>query len=431
MSLGEPRVSVVIATRNRADLLEESLESVVHQTWGDLEIVVVDDGSTDGTAQLVRNHPDPRVRYVRSRGRGISAARNTGSAEARGEWIAVHDDDDIMLPDRLARQMEKVGPGVDFIHAAYVDFDDKTGEMRLHPGRELTYGTALPTGYAPGHSTWLVRARLMRSFGYDEGLESAVDNNLALRMLRSGVRFRHSGNICVLRRVHGGAITQTGYRGQKYVAGLDRDFLRHGFTDDHVRSLWERDRDLWGLRAEQRWESRCAVFLPDRLIHRSGVVAAAPDDEGVVLLQDARSMDRSEILSAAVARAGLDGVTAHLRSECALADHDLPDGPDVVELLRDHLIDTIEATPPGIELPPFAVVCVGAGPDDGDAFSASSRSSSVLHSVAAKDLEGRYAQGWVRSCTNLDDALEYSVHRQHEGVVTTLLSVEPTTGGVS
>jgi glycosyltransferase involved in cell wall biosynthesis len=99
-----PRVSVIIPTYNRARLVTEAVASVLGQTYRDLEILVVDDASTDGTVAALAAWREVRVCRHSSR-QGVAAARNTGAAAARGEWLAFLDSDDLWLPDKLARQM--------------------------------------------------------------------------------------------------------------------------------------------------------------------------------------------------------------------------------------------------------------------------------------------------------------------------------------
>ncbi|MBS0208956.1 MAG: glycosyltransferase family 2 protein [Planctomycetes bacterium] len=98
-------VSVVIPTYNRADLLGRAIQSVLDQTHTEVEALVVDDGSTDHTREVVARFTDPRVRYFHQANAGVSAARNTGLLAARGEFIALLDSDDAWLPWKLRAQV--------------------------------------------------------------------------------------------------------------------------------------------------------------------------------------------------------------------------------------------------------------------------------------------------------------------------------------
>jgi glycosyltransferase involved in cell wall biosynthesis len=98
-----PKVSVVIPTYNRARLLQECLESVMSQSFNDFEIIIVDDGSTDNTSELVKKYP---VKYVYQENQGAHAARNRGIALSKSEYIAFIDSDDIMLKDALKMGVE-------------------------------------------------------------------------------------------------------------------------------------------------------------------------------------------------------------------------------------------------------------------------------------------------------------------------------------
>lgn len=117
-----PLVSVITPTYNRAHLLPRALESVLSQDFGDLELIVVDDGSTDETPEVVAGLADPRIRYIRfPENRGIGAARHAGVAAARGEFIAFIDSDDVWLPGKLAYQVTlfQCYPQVDVVFADY------------------------------------------------------------------------------------------------------------------------------------------------------------------------------------------------------------------------------------------------------------------------------------------------------------------------
>lgn len=101
-----PKVSVIIPAFNRADMIAAAIDSALVQTVSDIEIIVVDDGSTDGTADVTQRIADGRIRVIaHERRRGAAAARNSGIAGARGEFIAFLDSDDAWMPEKLERQL--------------------------------------------------------------------------------------------------------------------------------------------------------------------------------------------------------------------------------------------------------------------------------------------------------------------------------------
>jgi glycosyltransferase involved in cell wall biosynthesis len=107
-----PAVSVVIPTYERADQVRNAIESVLAQTFSDLEVIVVDDGSSDGTGEILREIYGDRIRYYAQTNQGASVARNKGVEEARGKWIAFLDSDDLWEKDKLEWQfkaLERLG----------------------------------------------------------------------------------------------------------------------------------------------------------------------------------------------------------------------------------------------------------------------------------------------------------------------------------
>jgi glycosyltransferase involved in cell wall biosynthesis len=116
-----PKVSVVIPTYNRADKVRNGIESVLTQTFPDLEVIVVDDGSSDGTGQILRDVYGDRIRYHVQDNHGVSVARNRGIGEARGEWIAFLDSDDIWEKDKLEWQFRALRQFGQKCGACYTD----------------------------------------------------------------------------------------------------------------------------------------------------------------------------------------------------------------------------------------------------------------------------------------------------------------------
>ncbi len=114
-----PLVSVIVPTYNRRAFVVEAVRSILEQSVADLEAIVVDDGSTDGTEEAVSALCDPRVRYVFAGHAGIAATRNRGLGEARGRVFAFLDSDDLWVPDKLERQLPLLEAGNGFVYGRY------------------------------------------------------------------------------------------------------------------------------------------------------------------------------------------------------------------------------------------------------------------------------------------------------------------------
>jgi glycosyltransferase involved in cell wall biosynthesis len=116
-----PKISVVIPTYNRAAKVRPTIESVLAQTFLDLEVIVVDDGSSDDTGKVLAEVFGDRIRYYAQTNQGVSIARNRGIAEARGEWIAFLDSDDLWEPNKLELQLKALEEFSAHCSACYTD----------------------------------------------------------------------------------------------------------------------------------------------------------------------------------------------------------------------------------------------------------------------------------------------------------------------
>jgi glycosyltransferase involved in cell wall biosynthesis len=267
-----PLVTVAIATYNRAEYLRDSINSVLAQTVEDFELIIVDDGSTDDTRLVVESFDDERVKYVYQENRGIAAARNVIADISKGTFTAVHDDDDIMLPWRLEVSLSGIKAGVQASYGSWVNFDNVTGEMVLHTIREqFCMPVSLTTGQTPGHATWLVDTRLIQKFRYNETISSAVDHNLALRMMRSGVSWVHTGKVLFLRRMHPTQVSNSDGTRQKYAAELSKFMLQFAGSEDEIAAMKEESKSIfWPKIAEKgKLEESFGKYLPDHLAVRS------------------------------------------------------------------------------------------------------------------------------------------------------------------
>lgn len=185
------KVSILIPAYNAAAYLRQSVESILSQTFADFELIVVDDCSTDDTPQILDTFCDPRLRTIRNDvNRGVVATRNRAMDEARGEFVALLDADDISLPTRLARQVAflKANPAVGLLGTASRYLEDGT----LRPGRRLADPTPMLVRWLLHvtnpivNSSILFRADAARRIGplWREEFKYAEDFDFHHRMLQ-------------------------------------------------------------------------------------------------------------------------------------------------------------------------------------------------------------------------------------------------------
>ena len=189
--LANPTVSVVIPTYNRAHLVGRAIQSVLNQTYQDFEIIVVDDGSTDNTEEVVKSFNDPRIRYIRhDQNRGGSAARNTGIKMARGEYIAFQDSDDEWLPEKLEKQMKVFKSAPPEVGVVYTDmWRISKGEKRywhspkIMPEDGIVYKQALDRVMGIGIQTAIIKRECLNAVGmFDENFPRFIDLELFVRL---------------------------------------------------------------------------------------------------------------------------------------------------------------------------------------------------------------------------------------------------------
>jgi glycosyltransferase involved in cell wall biosynthesis len=191
MVVNSPLVSVVIPTHNRSGLLTLTLRSALRQHGVDLEVIVIDDGSTDDTAAAVARIGDPRVRYVRhATALGVSTARNHGIEESRGDWIAFLDDDDLWAPDKLASQLEAAGSSATWVYTGDVEMDARQRVIAGSPPpppsvvvRRLPRASLVPGGCSGVIAT---RKSVTSAGSFDPAFVSLADWDLWIRLARTG-----------------------------------------------------------------------------------------------------------------------------------------------------------------------------------------------------------------------------------------------------
>lgn len=185
-----PLVSVVITTYNRAELVEDAIDSVLAQTYTNFELFVVDDASTDNTESVIDQYDDDRLTYVcHESNKHLSASRNTGIELSSGEYIAFLDDDDEWIETKLERQISRFEDVSDQVGLVYcwMDYYDNGKVIKenrpnlngnIHP-RTLS-GQPLTNG-----STWLIKAEVFNTVGrFDETIYRGVDGDFLRRVCK-------------------------------------------------------------------------------------------------------------------------------------------------------------------------------------------------------------------------------------------------------
>jgi glycosyltransferase involved in cell wall biosynthesis len=181
------RVSVVLPVKDQAEYLRDAIESVLRQTLADWELIVVDDGSTDDSAAVVRRLRDDRIRYVFQEWQGVSTARNAGIALASGVYVAFLDADDRYHPGKLEDQISRFArdPGVGAVYCARIDVDRQGQHLRLH---------------RPAPTASIEALLLARVGAFAPALVENEDRDLFVRLALAGCRFAGSDRFHSYRR---------------------------------------------------------------------------------------------------------------------------------------------------------------------------------------------------------------------------------------
>lgn len=215
-----PLVSVVVLAYQQRPWVMEALESVFAQTYAHIEVIVVDDGSTDGTGDVVRQHFGDAVRIVRQANQGPSAARNTGFALANGELIQFLDADDRLAPGKVAMQVDALArhPDHDVAYCDYAFFPETPPRARRGFPESPAEASGdllealLEGNFIASHAALTRRAALLEAGGFDAALGGAEDYDLWIRLAARGSRFVHTPGRLALYRARPGSLSSDDVR---------------------------------------------------------------------------------------------------------------------------------------------------------------------------------------------------------------------------
>ncbi len=207
-----PRVSVVIPCYNQGQYIRSTLDSVLAQTYNDVEIIVVDDGSTDNTRDQLSSYME-RIQYIRQPNKGLSGARNTGFQASSGEYVMFLDSDDRLRPDALALMVASLERQADcgLVYCAWqqISSDGQRVLGEVHPGQQgdILKKLLLREFFFFASAALLRRPALERVGLFDETLPWGEDADMWLRLARAGYTFAYLDEPVLQYRVHTGSMT--------------------------------------------------------------------------------------------------------------------------------------------------------------------------------------------------------------------------------
>jgi glycosyltransferase involved in cell wall biosynthesis len=237
------KVSIIIATYNCDRYIEDAVKSVLHQTYQNWELIVVNDGSTDDTVKVLEPYLE-RIRYIYQENQGVSAARNRGLKEAKGDFIAFLDADDFfVLPSKLAEQVRcfEEQPSVGIVQSGWQIVDNE-GKKLL----ELGLWDKIPN---LDLETWLIenpvlpsammfrRDWLERAGGFDPEFSHGEDTELVLRLIRMGCQATWFKKITVAYRQHNSNSSHRTFEQAKSLIRVLDKFFSRGDIPEQIRQI--------------------------------------------------------------------------------------------------------------------------------------------------------------------------------------------------
>lgn len=212
-----PKVSIILPVYNGEKYLRESVESILNQSFTDFELIIINDGSKDGSKEVLESYPDPRIRIVNQENKGLAGALNVGIALAQGEYIARQDQDDISLPERLREQVDFLDNHTDYgmvgTWAVVRKGKSNTDIEYLRPQADdayLRYDLLFENHFI--HSSVVIRKKVFDAIGLystDSSRQPPEDYELWSRVIRK-YKVANIPTVLLAYRVVSTSMTQTG-----------------------------------------------------------------------------------------------------------------------------------------------------------------------------------------------------------------------------
>ena len=213
-------ISIVMPTYNREKTIKESVDSLLNQTYKDIEIIIVDDGSTDNTEKIIQEYQDKRIKYIKLEGnKGACYARNVGIKNSNGDYVAFHDSDDICVQNKIELQFNNIiknKSDFDFCDSSKF-YENKI--IKKVPSKYMKlviklFGYYYAACYQNYISTpcLMVKKQILKEYLFDEELPRFQDYDLIIRLL-SKYKISHTKEILVKQEIQDNSITKSNTKG--------------------------------------------------------------------------------------------------------------------------------------------------------------------------------------------------------------------------
>lgn len=286
--MNAPKVDIIIPAYNQGHYLKECVESALAQTWENIEVIIVDDGSTDNTAEVGQSFDDPRVTYIYQDNKGLSGARNTGIENSTGEFVSFLDSDDLFLPTKISKLMGLFtdNPELGLCAGDSILIDDagepigKTyGDGMPNRPEEWLNGNRIHVGSVLVKKVWLDEVE-----PFDENLRACEDWDMWLRLAMVGCQMKWLPETVSKYRVHGHQMTRETLRMKSAMLTV----LDKTFNNQNLPESWK------SFEAEAK--SSALVKAAARAFLSGDGGAAQQDLEAAVDANPALAQNNGEVL---------------------------------------------------------------------------------------------------------------------------------------
>jgi glycosyltransferase involved in cell wall biosynthesis len=235
-----PTISVILPVYNAERFLKEAIDSILQQTFSDFELLLINDGSTDGSEQIIASYTDPRIVYIKNeKNEGLIYSLNKAIDLARGRYIARMDADDVSLPQRFEKQLRYLEEHPDVgVVAATVSFINERGEkigdwpLDKNAISARTIRKKMASECCIAHPTVFLTAVLLKRYKYNPLQRNIEDYDLWLRMLDDNIVIGKVGEDLLFYRIHSSSVTQTSWEElipQRRILACKKQYLQDAF----------------------------------------------------------------------------------------------------------------------------------------------------------------------------------------------------------